>query len=238
MKASDEKYLIKIMQTPAEKYLIKKVSQILKVNANLEKSIILDIGANKSVIIENSILKIVGNKFICDRLDVANCRVKHPNAGKCFIASVESMPEIKSNQYDLAFANYVLEHVASLDKAVTEIHRILKPSGYFITSLPNTSAPEFILSKYTSAKFHQFIKGKGEGSHAQETQYAYKNIKEFVSIFEKYFSTVEVKYWSNTLGYLYKFPVVNIFSKIYDKIINYFNIKMLLSNVCIVFKKR
>ncbi|MFZ2193476.1 MAG: class I SAM-dependent methyltransferase [Candidatus Moraniibacteriota bacterium] len=225
------------MQTPAEKYLIKKVSEILKENNSQYDSKILNIGAGKSVVLEDSILKIVGNKFVCDRMDIADCYGKHPNADRCFIVSVESMPEIKSSQYDLAFANYVLEHVASLDRAVAEIYRILKPGGYFITSLPNTSAPEFILSKYTPIKFHQFIKGKGEGSHAHETQYAYKNIKEFVLIFEKYFSTVEIKYWSNTLGYLYRFPVINIISKIYDKAVNYLNIKMLMGNVCVVFKK-
>ncbi|MDO8669720.1 MAG: class I SAM-dependent methyltransferase [Candidatus Buchananbacteria bacterium] len=225
------------MQTPAEKYLIKKVAQILMQSNNLENARILNVGAGESIVLESSILSIVGNKFICDRMDVTDCRVKHPNTGECFIASVESMPEIKSNQYELAFANYVLEHVADLGKAAAEIHRVLKPSGYFITSLPNISAPEFILSKYTPTKFHQFIKGEGEGRHAYETQYAFKNIKGFIKVFEKYFSVVEIRYWSNTLGYLYRFPVISIISKVYDKIINYLNIKMLMGNVCIVFKK-
>ena len=225
------------MQTPAEKYLIKKVSQILKGSDASNKLRILNVGAGESIVLENSILSITNDKFFCDRMDISDCSVKHPNVDECFITSVESMPEIKSNLYDLAFANYVLEHVADLKKASSEIYRILKPLGYFITSLPNTSAPEFILSKYTPAKFHQFIRGKGEGSHAHETQYAYKNIDEFVSIFEKYFSVIEIRYWSNTLGYLYKFPVVNIISRLYDKAVNYFKIKMLMGNVCIVFKK-
>lgn len=225
------------MQTPAEKYLIKKVSQILRGNNASDKLRILNVGAGESIVLENSILSIAGDKFVCDRMCITDCSVKHPNVGECFIASVESMPEIKSNQYDLAFANYVLEHVADLNKSAAEIYRILKPSGYFITSLPNTSAPEFILSKYTPAKFHQFIRGKGEGSHAHETQYAYKNIGEFVSIFEKYFSVVEIRQWSNTLGYLYKFPAINIIGRLYDKMVNHFNIKMLMGNVCIIFKK-
>ena len=225
------------MQTPAEKYLIQKVAQMIKESYGLDSTKILNIGAGKSIVIEKSILDIIGSRFICDRMDVTDCNVEYKNVGECFVASVESMPEIKSNQYDIAFANYVLEHVHDLDKAASEICRVLKPSAYFITSLPNPSAPEFILSKYTPTKFHQIIKGKGEGMYAHETEYAYKDIKQFISIFEKYFSCVEIKCWSNTLGYLYKFPVINIFSKIYDKVIDYLHIKMLMGNVCIVFKK-
>lgn len=224
------------MQTPAEKYLIKQVAQRLK-EQGLSKSKILNVGAGESLILENGIIDIFGDNFICDRMDISDCLVKHSNVGKCFICSVESMPKIKSHEYDLAFANYVLEHVMDLEKAASEIFRILKPSGYFITSLPNTSAPEFILAKYTPTKFHQFIRGKGEGSQAHETQYAYKNIDEFVSIFKKYFSAVEIRYWPNTYGYLHKFPVINMVSKIYDKGVKYFNIKMLMGNVCLVFKK-
>ncbi|MDX9855587.1 MAG: methyltransferase domain-containing protein [Candidatus Moranbacteria bacterium] len=226
------------MQTPAEKYLIKKVVELLKQSDKKNSPTkILNVGAGKSIVIEKSIHNGFGNDFVCDRVDVIDCQASHPVIEKCFTASVESMPEIKSNDYQIGFANYVFEHISDLNRAASEVARVIKPSGFFITSLPNPSAPEFILSKYTPTKFHQIIKGDGEGGHAHETHYAYKNIKEFITTFEKYFSAVEIKYWSNTLGYLYRFPIVNIISKIYDKVVNYFNIKMLMGNVCIVFKK-
>lgn len=225
------------MQTPAEKYLIQKVAQILENNTKDAFSRILNIGAGKSIILENNIASLTNNSFICDRMDIVDCFAKHSTIDKCFTTSIETMPSIKSNQYDIAFANYVFEHVANLNKAAAEIARVLKPSGYIIISLPNLSAPEFILSKYTPTKFHQFIKGGGKGAHAHETKYAYKNTKDFILIFEKYFSIIEIRYWSNTFGYLYRFPIINIFSKIYDKLVNYFNIKILMGNICIVFKK-
>lgn len=226
------------MQTPAEKYLIERVIEILKSNdSGSGENKILNVGAGERLVLEKSIHNGFGKKFICDRMDIVDCYVKYPFIGKCFIASVESMPEIKSSEYEIAFANYVLEHVTDLHKAASEIHRILKPSGYFITSLSNPIAPEFVLSKRTPTKFHQIIKGKGEGSHAYETQYAFKNIIELVLIFKKHFSVIEIKYRSNTLGYLYRFPIINIISKIYDKIVNYFNIKMLMGDVFVIFKK-
>ncbi|MFB3887064.1 MAG: class I SAM-dependent methyltransferase [Thermodesulfobacteriota bacterium] len=224
------------MQTPAEIYLIQRVSEILKEDYNAEPKI-LNIGAGRSTIIESSISNMIGNKFTCDRMDVSDCYANHPVIGECFLTSVESMPEIGSRRYDLAFANYVLEHVTHLNKAASEIHRILKESGCFVTSIPNPSAPEFTLSKYTSTKFHQFVKGNSEGCQAHETCYAFKNIEDFASIFEKYFSAIEIRYWSNTLGYLYKFPVTNILSRAYDRMINYLNIRTLMGDACIVFKK-
>ncbi|MFZ6015286.1 MAG: methyltransferase domain-containing protein [Patescibacteria group bacterium] len=226
------------MQTPAEKYLIKKVIELLKRNKKEAGSTkILNVGAGNRIVIEKSIHNEFGDDFVCDRMDIVDCRANCPVIGKCFTASAESMPEIKSNDYQIAFANYVFEHLADLNKAASEVARVIKPSGFFIASLPNPTAPEFILSKYTPTKFHQIIKGKGEGSRAHETHYAYKNIKQFIATFEKYFTAVEIQYWSNTLGCLYKFPVINMISKLYDRVVNSLNIKILMGNVCIVFKK-
>ncbi|MFC1632572.1 methyltransferase domain-containing protein [Patescibacteria group bacterium] len=227
------------MQTPAEKYLIDKVVELSKEKggdfSNLQ---MLNVGAGKSLVLEKGIQAgLNSTEFTFDRMDVIDCQVDHPGAGECFIASAESMPAIESGKYEVAYANYVLEHVEKLDAAASEIARVLKSDGYFITSLPNPRAPEFVLSKYTPTKFHQAIKGEGEGSHAHETHYAYKNIKEFVTVFEKYFTTVEVKLWSFTYGYLHRFPVIKYISKAYDATVNFLRIKPLMGNVCLIFKK-
>lgn len=226
------------MQTPAEIFLIEKVAELLEKNKlGSAEFRILNIGAAKSVVIEKTVQAKSGKKFICDRVDVDDCRVQAPFVGDCFTASVEDMALIKSNSYDLVFANYVFEHITNLGKAAKEVARVLKPGGAFVVSLPNPKAPEFILSKYTPNKFHQVIKGEGEGSHAYETYYAYKNVEEFIKFFKKYFSEVEESYWSSTYSYLYKFPVINSISKIYDKLVDSLNIKFLMGNVCLVFKK-
>jgi SAM-dependent methyltransferase len=226
------------MQTEAEKYLIKKVVEVLEEKAtNLAEFKMINIGAAKSLVIEKIIQSKSSKKFICDRVDVNDCRVDFPLVGDCFMASVEDMKPIKSENYDLAFANYVFEHINNLDKAAKEVARILKASGSFIVSLPNPQAPEFILSKHTSTKFHQIIKGEGEGQQAYETHYVYKDVPDFVNTFKKYFKEAEVKYWSNTYSYLFKFPIINFISKIYDATVNGLNLKFLMGNVCVVFKK-
>lgn len=226
------------MENPAGRHLKEKVIELLKSeSASSGAAKILNAGAGKSTFVENSVRKEFGEKFICDRMDVTDCYVKSPIVGKCFITTVESMPEIKSNAYEIVFANHVIEHITDLKMAASEIARVLKPSGYFVVSLSNPSAPEFIISKHTSTKFHQLIKGRGEGNRAFETFYAYKDVREFVSIFERHFLVIEIKYWPNTLGYLYRFPIIRTVSRVYDKIIKFLNIKLLMGSLCVVFKK-
>ena len=232
------------MQTLGEKHLIVKTAELMKQlrsqdSANGQPLRILDIGAEKSVVVEDVLTEQFGPTFECDRTDIVDCTVRHPQVKQCFIASVENMPQVSSNYYDLAFANYVLEHIEDLEKAVEEIARVLKPNGFFITSLPNPRAPEFMLAKLTPTSFHQFIKGQGEGRHAHEIHYAYKNINQLIDVFEKKFTTVEVRYFPNTYyGYLYRFPILNFLSRIYDGLVKTLNIKPLMGNVCLVFRKK
>ncbi len=226
------------MQTPAEKKLISVISHFLYIRPHTEPTHLIDIGAGKSLVIEKSLLAERGPVFICDRTDVHDPTVSAPYIKHCYTVPVEAMPTVPSLTYDAAFSNYVLEHVEKLPEAAAEIARILKPGGLFVTSLPNPTAPEFVLSKYTPTWFHQAIKGEGEGHHAHETHYAYKNIDEFITVFSHHFSLVEVTYFANTLGYLYRFPVLKTLSRWYDAFLNHLGNKRLLGNVCLAFKKK
>ena len=48
---------------------------------------------------------------------------------------VHEMP-FENNQFDVVFCNHVLEHVADDRKAMSEIHRVLKPGGFAILQIP------------------------------------------------------------------------------------------------------
>lgn len=52
------------------------------------------------------------------------------------LASATDIP-LGSNTINLAVCTEVLEHIADIDKALLEIHRILKSGGIFIISIPN-----------------------------------------------------------------------------------------------------
>lgn len=167
------------MKTPAEKYIIETLKSHLREHHKRYNDIsrILNIGAGRNVIIENQLAS-SGCTFLCDRADIDNFQISNDYIGNCYYCSVESMDPITSGEYNAAFSNYVLEHVRDLNKAASEIYRILKPGGIYVTSVPNPTAPEFLLSKWTPLWFHKIVR-RGE---AWETHYAFKNIKKVLAI--------------------------------------------------------
>lgn len=220
------------MQSPAEKHLVKTITLFLDDETHNKRTRILNIGAGKSLSIENQLVGRVS--FVCDRVDIENCQVERPFIGQCYQCSVEAMHPIKPGEYYLAFSNYVLEHIQHLDKAAGEIYRVLRPRGVFVASIPNPTAPEVLLAKRTSTWFHRVIR---EG-RAWETFYAFKDIRMLSSIFEEAgFKTVEVSYWSCISLYLKRFIALNKLGYFYDTILNKLQFKRFMSNVCIVFER-
>jgi SAM-dependent methyltransferase len=56
-----------------------------------------------------------------------------------YIADIQDMSIIKTASYDSAICLNVLEHIPDPFKAIDEIHRILKPGGFLIISVPHLS---------------------------------------------------------------------------------------------------
>lgn len=224
-----------IMQTPAEKYLIEIIKKTLNQNYEFfsDKAKLINIGGGRSTVIEDNLINGVF-QFISDRVDVEDIKFNNSFVGNFFRCSVEFMPHVKSGEYDVAFANYVLEHVRDINMAASEILRILKPGGIFVTSIPNPQAPEFVVSRLTPLWFHKIIRKR----ESWETYYSYESIKQLSKIFNKAgFEMVDVLYWSFSYGYLNRFPVINRISCVYDKLMDFLKLKHFMNNVCIVLKK-
>jgi len=220
------------MLTPATERLMEILAKFLQ--ENQDKSLhLINIGAGMNIYTEEQMAS-KGYSFICDRVDIDECRISHPTVGDCYQCSVEDMKNVKSEKYDLGFSNYVLEHVEKLDQAASEIYRVLKPGAVFITTVPNPTAIEFFVAKHTPLWFHKWIRG-GTG---WETHYSYKNIKELCGLFKSAgMELVRVDYYSCVEGYLERFPVLNILSRIYDRLNQAIGIHRFMGNVCITFRK-
>ena len=57
-----------------------------------------------------------------------------------FKQDITNMRELRKEEFDAVLCPWVLEHIKSIDKAVDEIQRILKPGGFFFFSLPTTQS--------------------------------------------------------------------------------------------------
>jgi ubiquinone/menaquinone biosynthesis C-methylase UbiE len=222
------------MQTKAEKYLIKLIVNILK---KFNKTpYIINLGAAKSTVVEHALIK-ENLDFVEDRCDIENCKVNERYLINSYICPLENMKNISSNQYDLAFANFVFEHINNIEKAVSEINRILKHKGNLLISLSNPQAPEFILAKYTPTSFHQLFRKKAHDK-AFPVKYNYKNINNLKKIFRKNnFKLIEEKRFAFTYGYLHRFFLINYLSLGYDKLLEFFKLEKIKSHVVLVFEK-
>ncbi|GAB6268093.1 MAG: hypothetical protein STSR0002_08340 [Smithella sp.] len=222
------------MQTPAEKFLVQRLVAFLSsYDTNLNVHQILNAGAGQSISIEQQ-LTLSGCRYTCDRADVEGCEVAFPAVRKCWQCSIDNMSPIPSECYIAMFANYVLEHVENIRGASREIFRVLAPGGLFIATVPNNSAPEFILAKYTPLWFHKLIRG-GTG---WETKYAYDSISQLIDLFiEVGFQVEDEEYWSWVGGYLSKYPILGSLGKLYDKLIATCNYRRFMGQVCLVLKK-
>lgn len=56
--------------------------------------------------------------------------------GVDIVANLEEQLPVSNEEFDLVFANQVLEHVSNLLGLLSEIHRVLKPGGQLLAHVP------------------------------------------------------------------------------------------------------
>ena len=222
------------MQTRGEIALVDELQRELSSCAARDgMPLVLNLGASTSVSIENQ-LRNAGFEPTCDRVDIEDPSVEHPMTGRWWRTSAHQMHDVPTSCYSAVFANYVFEHVAHLDEAVDEVHRVLKPNGVVVLSVPNPSAPEFRLAAITPMWFHSLIRGK----RAWPLEYAFSNPQQLIQIFERHgFSTISVHCFAHTNTYLHRFSGIGAVSKRYDEMIDRRRWIRLMGDTCIAFRK-
>lgn len=222
------------MQTQAERCLVQNLIAAIKERESETGTVrILNIGAGESISIEEQLV-VAGCKFVSDRIDIEASSVEHPNVGASWRCSVESMTPIGESAYPIATSNFVLEHVPKLDKAASEIFRVLQTGGLYITTVPNVSSPEFWIARHTPTWIHEKIRGE----KTWKTHYAFKSIDDLIHIFSGAgLTTLDVRYFPAIEQYLHRFPVIGEIGMVTDKLLAAINNKRLLGNVCLVVGK-
>lgn len=85
----------------------------------------------------------------------------------------------KDAQFDLAIANHVLEHIPDDAKAFAEIHRVLKPGGIFLVTIPIDKTRTTTYENTTITTPKDRIKHFGQYDHVRVYG------RDFMSRFEK-----------------------------------------------------
>jgi SAM-dependent methyltransferase len=147
---------------------------------------------------------------------------------------VEAMAGVPTAGYDAAFSNYLLEHVRDLSAAAREIHRVLEPGALYVASVPNPTAPEFVLARWTPLWFYRLLLGRPVG----EKFCSYRGIRDLAGIFERAgFRTRAVWHYASTEDYLQNVRGLRALARLYDRALMALGWKRLLGNVCLEFEK-
>ena len=119
----------------------------------------------------------IGIDLSTEDLKIAKSRIKDftvtdTNKSSCAfgVGDIQSLP-YKDNGYDAVICSEVLEHLESLDNAVSEIVRVLKPGGVLAVSVPRF-IPELICWKLSSEY------SKTPGGHVRI--FRQKNLKQLI----------------------------------------------------------
>ncbi len=127
----------------------------LMTESDVEDMIVLDIGAGTGILIESGMRAKAKQWIAMDisskMLDILSLKfAKLIDKGKLRIlhADVHEIP-IEDNQIDRVLCHNVFPHFENTDKALSEIHRVLKPDGLF--AINHYSGREFINSIHSQS---------------------------------------------------------------------------------------
>lgn len=128
------------------------------------ESAVLDIGAGagelNSYSLKGKCQKIVG-------VDFDERVVDNPLLDEGLVMTDGRLP-VPDNTFDVAFSVYVLEHVDDADLFASEVARVLKPGGRFISMTPNRWHYVCLGASITPQRFHEWF-NRGRGRDEDDT---------------------------------------------------------------------
>jgi SAM-dependent methyltransferase len=76
--------------------------------------------------------------------------------------------DIEDSSVDIVMSRSVMEHVADPQAVYSEMHRVLRPGGYFIFLTPNLWDYASLIAKVVPNRFHPAIVQRTEGRQAED----------------------------------------------------------------------
>ncbi len=130
-----------ISHTDGKRSLFEKVYHLVKnvalknklklINAQTEKGTILDIGAGTGDFL------IAANKDGWETTGIEPNEKAKAIAVKKGVSFADHLSDLKDHSFDVITMWHVLEHVPNLDDYLSELKRLIKPSGTIVVAVPN-----------------------------------------------------------------------------------------------------
>ena len=179
---------------------------------------ILDIGAGKrsNHNYQRCLRRVVG-------IDISEDVLANPNLDEAYWCCVTNMP-FEDNRFDLAFADFFLEHLPEPIKAAQEIYCVLKPNGAFVIRTPNLWHYVTLISRFTPYRLHIILREKLQGKCEEDTFKTYfrcNTLSQIRHVFEESgFILERLEMVEKEPSYLMKWSWTFMMGLFYERIVN------------------
>lgn len=185
--------------------------------------IVLNVGAgltsdNKIRSLKGEVQKVLG-------VDIDNEVLNNEDLDEAFVIKNDKLP-FADNTFDLAWADFVLEHVENPKPFLKEIYRVLKIGAPFFFRTPNKHHYVSIFARMTPHWFHNLIANRVRGlkdeSHEPHPTYHHLNSKKDIAKHSKSagFQEIELRFVEAEPSYLMFHTIPFLVGVLYEKIVN------------------
>ncbi len=160
---------------------------------------------------------------------------------KGYVGLADNMPFFQDNTFDIVFSDNVLEHIDNPTTFLKEIHRVLKPGGFFINKTPNKNHYMPRIASWTPTSFHKFynkLRGREEDD-TFPTVYKLNSRLQQMNQFKKVgFLEKNFIFYEKRPEYLRLFFMVYILGILYERIVNLFSLDYFKILIISSFQKK
>jgi SAM-dependent methyltransferase len=199
---------------------------------------VLDLGAGAGIVpqmnFKGAVEKVSG-------IDPDKRVVHNPFLDNAVVGYGESMPQFENGSIDVVISDNVLEHIGNPVDLFKEIHRVLKPGGYFISKSPNKYYYVAAISKFTPYFIHKIINKKRGRKYEDTFPTHYKlNTKraQLKHALNAGFEVVEFFSVEGRPEYLRHFGPAYLLGIAYERLVNKLNLDFLKAVNISVFRKQ
>ena len=160
-------------------------------------------------------------------VDIDKEVLKNKDLDKSFVVEKNNFP-FDNNFFDLAWADFVLEHIEDPAGFLKEINRVLKPGASFFFRTPNRFHYVSLIASLTPHWFHELVANRvrclpQDAHEPYETLYRFNTKRNILkNSYSAGFRNIEIKFVEADPSYLVFHPAAFLLGVAYERFVNSF----------------